>query len=282
MANLKLKKNEENVIDEVMTEEEKAPVYNSTIAVNEDGESEVFNMLAGYIDENGVAHKTFTLREMTGRDEEAMSRGDMKQNTSKVISLLLERCVLSIGTLTRKEVGGDKWKEIIRSLLVGDQDYMLIKLRELSMGGEIEVNHTCPYCKAQLKTFLDVSELDINPFKGLREVPFELPRGYKDKKGIVHKSGIMRLPTGTDREILTPLAKKNLATASTVMLTRICKFDDGLVITEDTMADLTVKDREYLQNLLFDNQFGLNLEVEVTCNQCGETFKGSLNSSNFI
>ena len=284
MATPKLKKNVANddLLDEVLTPEEKAPVYHSSIEVNEDGESERFNLLAGYIDKEGNLHTTFTLREMTGRDEEAISKSDVKQNGAKLIAILLERCVLSIGTLTRKSVGGEEWKEIIKKLLVGDQDYMLIKLRELSMGGEIEVTHTCPYCKESLKTMLDVSELETVPFKGQREIPFSLPKGYRDRKGVLHRDGTLRLPTGQDREILTPLARKNVAQASTLMLTRLCKFEEGLPVTEDVMRDLTVRDREYLQKLLHENLFGINLEIDVTCTSCGEEFKGNLNATNFI
>ena len=284
MATPKLKKNvaSDELLDEVLTPEEQAPVYHSTIEVNEDGETEKFNLLAGYIDKDGNHHTTFTLREMTGRDEEAISKSDVKQNGAKLIATLLERCVLSIGTLTRKSVGGEAWKEVIRELLVGDQDYMLIKLRELSMGGEIEVTHTCPYCKESLKTLLDVSELDIIPFSGQRAVPFSLPKGYRDKKGVLHREGTLRLPTGQDREILTPIARKNVAQASTLMLTRLCKFEDGLYVTEDIMRDLTVRDREYLQKVLQENLFGINLEIDVTCTGCGEDFKGNLNTTNFI
>ena len=284
MATPKLKKNvaDNDLLDEVLTPEEKAPVYNNTIEVNEDGESERFNMLAGYIDEDGNLHTSFTVREMTGRDEEAISKGDVRQNGAKLVTTLLERCVTSIGSLTKKEVGSEKWKDIIRSLYVGDQDYILIKLRELSMGGEIEVNHTCPNCKESLKTLLDVSELDVEPFKGQRVVPFSLPKGYKDKKGVVHKSGTMRLPTGLDREVLTPLAKTNLAKAETTMLTRLCKFNDGAYIDEDVMGSLSIRDREYLQKLLQKHIFGIRLETEVVCDTCGETFVGTFNASNFI
>lgn len=284
MATPKLKKNvaNEEILDEVLTPEERAPVYNNTIEVNEEGETDKFNLLAGYIDDDGNLHSTFTLREMTGRDEEAISKSDLRQNGAKLVSTLLERCVVSIGSLTRKEVGNDKWKEIIRSLLVGDQDYMLIKLRELSMGGEVEVNHTCPNCKENLKTFLELSELEIEPFKGQRTIQFSLPRGFKDKKGVLHKEGTLRLPTGQDREILTPIAKKNLAQASTLMLTRVCVFEDGLYVTEDVMRDLTVRDREYLQKLLQENLFGVKLEVDVVCTSCGEDFRGNLNTTNFI
>ena len=150
------------------------------------------------------------------------------------------------------------------------------------MGGEIEVTHTCPYCKESLKTLIDVSELEVKPFSGRRDVPFSLPKGYKDRKGVVHRDGFMRLPTGQDREILTPIAKKNVAQASTLMLTRLCKFEDGLYVTEDIMRDLTVRDREYLQKLLQESLFGINLEIDVTCTGCGEDFRGNLNATNFF
>lgn len=284
MATPKLKKNvaSDELLDEVLTPEEKAPVYRNTIEVNEEGETDKFNLLAGYIDEDGNHHTTFVLREMTGRDEEAISKSDIRQNGAKLISTLLERCVVSIGSYTKKGTDNETWKNIIKSLYVGDQDYMLIKLRELSMGGEIEVTHTCPHCKESLKTMLDVSELETIPFKGQRLVPFSLPKGYRDKKGVLHQEGTLRLPTGQDREILTPIAKKNVAQASTLMLTRLCKFEDGFYMTEDVMRDLTVRDREYLQKLLQENLFGVNLEIDVTCTSCGEEFKGNLNTTNFI
>ena len=276
MAQLKKK-----AIDtEEEVEREEYPV--SRISVNEDGVSDEFEMPAGYLDSDGVLHKTFTIREMTGRDEEAISKSDLRQNGAKLITVLLERCVMSIGTLVKKEVGEIKWKEIIKSLYVGDQDYIVLKIRELSMGGEIEVTHICPNCKASMKTLLDVSELEVEPFKGERLIQFELPKGYRDKKGNVHTTGTMKLPTGYDREVLTPIAKKNVAQASTLMLTRLCKFDDGISVTEDVMRDLTIRDREYLQKLLQENLFGVNLEVDVTCVDCGEEFKGNLNSINFI
>ena len=276
MAQLKKK-----AIDtEEEVEREEYPV--SRISVNEDGVSDEFEMPAGYLDSDGILHKTFTIREMTGRDEEAISKSDLRQNGAKLITVLLERCVMSIGTLVKKEVGEIKWKEIIKSLYVGDQDYIVLKIRELSMGGEIEVTHICPNCKASMETLLDVSELEVEPFKGERLIQFELPKGYRDKKGNVHTTGTMKLPTGYDREVLTPIAKKNVAQASTLMLTRLCKFDDGISVTEDVMRDLTVRDREYLQKLLQENLFGVNLEVDVTCVDCGEEFKGNLNSINFI
>lgn len=255
-----------------------------SIGMVDEDDSPVFEMLAGYKDENGVTHKEFTLREMTGKDEEAIHKTDVKNNGSKVVTTLLARCVTSIGTLTPKSVGRQKWEDIIKSLFTGDQDYMLIQLRKISVGEEVELNHVCPNsdCKAKLHTILTLDELEVIPFQGEREIEFELPRGYKDRKGVKHTTGVMRLPTGLDREILTPLAKTNLAKAETVMLTRLCKFDDGAYVDDDVMSSLSIRDREYLQNLLREHFFGVKLETEVVCDSCGESFIGSFNASNFI
>ena len=95
---------------------------------NDSDDEFVFEMLAGYKDKDGVTHKEFTLREMTGKDEEAIHKSDVKSNGSKVVSVLLSRCVTRIGTLTPKSLGKQKWEELIKSLFTGDQDYMLIQL----------------------------------------------------------------------------------------------------------------------------------------------------------
>ena len=254
------------------------------INLADDDDSPVFEMLAGYKDPDGVTHKTFTLREITGKDEEAVHKADTKGNGAKVVSVLLSRCVTSIGSITPKSIGKQKWEELIKSLYVGDQDYMLLQLRKFSIGDEIEVNHVCPNrdCKTKLHTVLSVDELEIAPFMGERTIDFELPRGYKDRKGVVHTSGTMRLPTGLDRELLIPLAKSNLAKAETVMLTRLCKFNDGAYVDDDVMSSLSIRDREYLQKLLREHYFGVKLETEVVCDCCGEVFTGSFNASNFI
>lgn len=280
MATLKSKAKVADTESENMMEN----ALSKDLSLADEVEDEVFELLAGYKDKDGVTHKEFTLREMTGKDEEAIHKSDTKSNGSKVVSTLLSRCVTRIGTLTPKSLGRQKWEELIKSLYTGDQDYMLIQLRKISIGEEIELNHVCPNkeCKAKLNTVLSVDELEVIPFSGERVIEFELPRGYKDKKGVLHKTGTMRLPTGLDREVLTPLAKTNLAKAETVMLTRLCKFDDGAYVDEDVMGSLSIRDREYLQKLLQEHFFGVKLETEITCDSCGESFVGSFNASNFI
>jgi hypothetical protein len=243
----------------------------------------VFELPAGYMDSEGNVHRDFTLREMTGKDEEAIAQANVSTNGAKVIAALLSRCVMRVGSYTQKEMGQIKWREFIQGLYVGDQDYMFLMLRAVSLGQDFEVMNTCPnkQCNAKLKTTVSVDEVEVVPFSGDRKIKFELPRGYVDKKGKMHKKGYITLPTGLDRELLTPMARSNLARANTKMLVRLTHFDDGAYIDEEILSNWTSKDRSYLMNLLEDHQFGPKSEITVTCDQCGEIFIGALNSSNF-
>lgn len=242
----------------------------------------VYEFLAGYKDENGVIHKEFELKEITGVEEEAIAKKDIRENGGKLIRTLLERCITRVGEYTPKSLGQMKWRELIQSLIVGDQDYALLKLRELTMGEEIEMKHDCPYCKEKLDTVVDISELEIKPFLGERELEFELPKGFTDKEGITHTIGKIRFPNGLDREILDAVARKNIGTANTMLLTR-CVVELGTTkITDNTLRQLSIRDREYLLKVLQESNFGVNLYIDLTCSSCGEEFKSTLNMVNFL
>lgn len=237
---------------------------------------------AGYVDENGVLHKEFTIRELTGEDEEEIAKNENRKNGSMIVRTILERCVESIGTIEKSSMPKNKWREVIQKLLIGDQDYALLQIRKESMGDEIAVSNICPRCGEKLNTIIEVDELPILPFSGQREISFELPKGYKDKEGQLHTMGKLRYPDGFDREILDQVARKNLGLANTMLLTRIITEFDGLKVTDDLLRKFSMRDREYLVNLLQENKFGVDLTVEITCTACGEPFTGTSSLENFL
>lgn len=246
--------------------------------------SETFELIQGYKDEEGTLHTEVEIREMNGTDEEAISKNDIKSNGGKVARTLLERCILRIGTIYKDEVKSNKWREIVQSLSVGDQDYVLLKIRQASLGDEIETQYECPdpNCKEKIITTVTVDELPILPFNGQHTFEFELPKGYKDKDGKVLKKGKMRFPNGLDREALDTVVRKNSGLANTLMLSR-CIIDlEGIKVHDDIVRNLSLRDRNYLLDVLNENRFGVDLTVEVECPTCGETFKASLNATNFL
>ena len=107
------------------------------------------------------------------------------------------------------------------------------------------------------------------------EFPFELPRGYVDGSGNVHRSGIMRLATGRDE--LVPLrddrVRENPAYLSVVLLARVVT---RLGTIEDIHAgiieNMFATDVAFLQDLYRRvNQEG-HTRAGVTCPSCQHSF----------
>lgn len=245
---------------------------------------ETFDLIGGYVDKQGTLHTDFDIREMNGSDEEAISKNEVKTNGGKIVRTILERCCERIGTIYKSDVKSSEWREIIQSLTVGDQDMMLTRIRQISLGQEIETAYKCPSesCKSDITVFVDVDELEIKPFLGEREIEFELPKGGRLKDGTIVKRGKLRHPNGLDREVLDGVMRKNSGLANTMMLTRLITELEGTKVHDDFVRNLSIKDRQYLQDLIKEHNFGIELEVEVTCPDCMETFRASLNAVNFI
>lgn len=282
MAGLK-KTSSNNDLEKVVgqIESENIRTLNDEVEIGEDGLVHDVPLLAGYVDDNGTVHTTFTYREMNGKDEEAINKADVRQNGAKMVNVLVERCVVAIGTLTKKECGA-RWGTIIRDMLGGDLDYMAFKIRELSKGKEVEFTHKCPSCGTKLTTVINTDEFAIKPFMKQSVINFTLSRGYKDGKGEIHKEGVIRLPNGFDREVVTPLFKKNPSSAMSMLLTRLVAFNDGALVTQNNISEMAVRDRDILEKIIKENTFGVDSRIEISCSSCGQDISGEVGESNFL
>ena len=102
---------------------------------------------------------------------------------------------------------------------------------------------------------------------------FELPRGYVDEKGTVHKRGVMRLATAAD-EIL-PLrdvrVQQNPSYLSILLLSRVVvRLGELTSISEKVIESLYTMDLAYLQDLYQRINISDAPKYEITCPHCGE------------
>ncbi len=107
------------------------------------------------------------------------------------------------------------------------------------------------------------------------EFPFELPRGYVDAAGTVHRRGVMRLATARD-EILPlrdPRVRDNEAYLSVLLLSRVITELGSLAeVTPGVVEQLFASDLAFLQDLYRRvNQEG-ETQLEVACPHCKEHF----------
>ena len=245
--------------------------------------TEINNFLKGYKDENGVMHTEFEYREMNGTDEEAIAKPKVKSSGSMVTRVILERCITRIGSIEKESVKPSEWTSIIQSLAIGDQDFAMLKIREISLGDEFEVSHKCPSCKTKINSVFTLDELPLVPYSGVEEIEFELPRGYKDKEGTVHKFGVLRHATGLDREALDKVVTQNPSMANTLLLARCIKSLGTAPITDDLLRNLSMRDRNYLFSLIRDTSFGYDVsDFEIECPSCERELSISFNQTDFL
>ena len=108
------------------------------------------------------------------------------------------------------------------------------------------------------------------------EFPFNLPKGYVDASGDLHRAGIMRLATAAD-ELLPakdPRVRQNEAYLSVILLSRVVtKLGSIEQITPKLIEGLFAADFAYLQDLYRRiNEVGDDL-VEAVCPNCSHHFR---------
>ncbi len=111
------------------------------------------------------------------------------------------------------------------------------------------------------------------------EFEFELPMGYVDKEGNLHKKGSMRLATAMDEiTILNDMrVQANEAYIVIVLLSRvITRLGSLSAINTNVVENLFAADLTYLQEFYRQINEEGNTQREYVCPHCEKTFKVDL------
>ncbi|MEV1065172.1 hypothetical protein [Streptomyces sp. NPDC050263] len=114
------------------------------------------------------------------------------------------------------------------------------------------------------------------------EFPFELPRGYVDEAGTVHRDGVMRLATARDE--LVPLrdirVQENPAYLSVVLLGRVITRLGSLPLVHDGVVEsMFASDLAFLQDFYRQVNAEGHTRASVQCPHCSEPFEVELGGS---
>ncbi|MEV5014154.1 hypothetical protein ACIGW1_15510 [Streptomyces sp. NPDC053780] len=114
------------------------------------------------------------------------------------------------------------------------------------------------------------------------EFPFELPRGYVDESGTVHRDGVMRLSTARDE--LIPLrdvrVQENPAYLSVVLLGRVITRLGTLSMVHDGIVEnMFASDLAFLQDFYRQINAEGHTRAAVECPHCSEPFEVELGGS---
>ncbi len=105
------------------------------------------------------------------------------------------------------------------------------------------------------------------------EYEFNLPKGYVDNSGNLHRAGTIRLASAAD-EILPmkdPRVQKNPAYLAIIVLSRVVtKLGELNDVSPATIENLFIGDLTYLQELYRRVNGDGNLMMDIKCPHCGE------------
>ncbi|GAA0600331.1 hypothetical protein HPO96_34525 [Kribbella sandramycini] len=122
----------------------------------------------------------------------------------------------------------------------------------------------------------DAAPTEPAPAPALRtEFDFELPRGFVDADGVLHRSGRMRLATARDE--LLPLydarVQENPAFTTVVLLARvITRLGDLTRIDAQLVENMFASDVAFLQDLYRRINSEGHTRAAVTCPSCEQSF----------
>ena len=211
----------------------------------------------GFISKDGSVVKYAEVRELTGIDEEAVSKAG---SVGRALAAMLQRGVLSIGTNAADKADLD-------ALLSGDRDALLLGIRRVTFGNTVDFEFPCPHCKTGLDVVVDLVK-DI-PVKVLEDPINDRTFTYmSEKKGAI----VVNLPTGQTQKRLIENFDKTNAELNTILLAGCIKsINSEPALGATTALTLGMIDRENIINEILTRNPGPRLgEVKTTCEACGE------------
>jgi hypothetical protein len=220
---------------------------------------------------------------MTGREEAVMAEPMFANNGGKLVTELLCNCILKLGDLSSVS------RKVVSQLYSPDRNFLLVKLRAITFGPEMETTYSCPSCGTTNFVREDLNSLSIKEWDngGDVHIEVELEDGfeYKDK---IYTQMVFRPPQGEDEEKIADIARKNIIRAKNSLLVRcLKKLGDMEVAKFQAMGtmifeDLTLKDRRIIDDALDTNMPGLSLSRVVSCTGGGTSFRADLDLENFL
>jgi hypothetical protein len=210
------------------------------------------------------------LAPLTGRDEEALALLAPGAATAAAVTALLTRCVRRVGSIERVDAA------LARELLVCDRDYLVLRLRSLTLGPRVVAVLRCggAECGKLMNVRFSLDELQFES-RAVRSrffttrlsspVPFERD-GAHDEARVVE----FRLPTGADQEALAEVFRADEALALRLLLARTVRrvgaFTD---VDEALIAELPSEAREEIAEEMRRVSPQIEIEVEGACPECG-------------
>jgi len=237
----------------------------------------IFVLPGGYVDDTGAAHCEVELSPVTGRVEEYI--GSLPGNTTVAsgVTGLLVRCVKRIGSIEGIT------PSLIASLVVGDRDYIVLRLRELTFGPRVDAMIHCPSpaCGKVMDLSFSLGDIEIER-RPLTRRTFRVDVGaFGGESDLLPVE--FQLPTGAFQEAASVLVGTTGA-ATTDRLLSLCVTRVGTVteVDEITIKSLPLETRKQIEDAMQRQAPSAEIEFEAECPECHREFLFPLDFNKFF
>ena len=199
------------------------------------------------------------LRPLTGRDEEWLAAHPTAPSAIAVTRILTS-CLVRIGDAKPTE-------KLVRRLLVGDRDFLILQLRRLTLGDEFHVVFPCTACGNKMDVLFDADTVPVTVRPQTRSE-------YSIQLGLAGDSGStvrFRLPCGADQEAVVHLEPERAAD----MLLDRCVLENG-------GSSFSSADREAIADAMEELAPQVDLELDLVCPDCGNQFLAPFDTTAFF
>ena len=221
------------------------------------------NLPGGFITPTGEVLRVAEVRELNGKDEEAIARAE---NIGKALLTILKLGTVKIGEMPAED-------SVLDNLLSGDLDAILLGIVRTTFGNDIEVPTLCSKCGEYKTVSVDITA-DI-PSKILTDPINDRVFTVQGKKNVF----TVRLPSGHTQKQLINNADKNEAEQTTILLeSTVIRIDDSPVYSKVQIQNLGILDRQKIVEQLTSRVAGPQFsDITVTCPDCEGEVTVSIN-----
>jgi hypothetical protein len=217
-----------------------------------------FSLPAGWLDENGAREHGVEVRGLCGTDEEWIHCLPGETPQVRTAAALLARCVRRIGARRATPA-------MIRELTLGDTDFLLLRLWQLTFGDRVELVFRCPRGTCGAKMDVDFT-LHAVPVEACPQLPNYRVR-FAD--GPVREVGF-RLPRLGDLEEIDDQG------AETLLGRCLLSIDDRREIDPASVQELAAELRAAIEAEMERVSAKAHGEIEAECAECGAVFTTAL------
>jgi len=199
------------------------------------------------------------LREMTGAEEELLTNQRLIRS-GDAVNRVLANCIVRLDDNVEPTAAD------VLNMLSGDRLFTLVRLRQVSLGDEVELDLVCPNttCRAKNHIVVNLNDLPVTPYGEGCEFVFTLP-GSGRKVKFVHLDG-------NKEKRLAQMQEPNISSA---MLIRILEID-GIAPSKKALAEMSMRDRTALRAEMLRVDAGIDTNVETECESCGAPVRTKL------